>query len=395
MRILYVNHNTVGSGTYNRAFHLAREMVRRGHELTLVTTSRSARVRARWTEREGVQVLESPDLLWGRGRTGWDPYNVLRRIWALQGSPFEIVHAFDCRPAVIFPALAAARGSATVLIDWADWWGRGGTIAERSGWLVRSLFGPIETWFEESFRTRAAGATVISAALRERCMALGVPREWVLQLPNGCSQPEAQPIERAEARASLGLNEQPLLVHLGTALPGDAKLMFEALRRARAQDPRVRLVLVGGFRSPLPEDLAADGVVMATGLLPAEAVGLWLASADACVAVLRDSTASRGRWPSKVNDYFTAGRATVMTEVSDVAAYVRDGRAGLVCAPDADALAAAMLQMVQDDALRSAAEASALSLAELALPWRTIAAKLDGFYADVLHRASRPLAASA
>ena len=204
MRMLYLNHNVSGSGTFRRAFNLGREMVGRGHDVTVVTTSRSARVRALWTELEGVRVLEAPDLMWGPGRTGWDPYNVVRRIGVLAGTPFDLVHAFDCRPAVIFPALAVARSGAALFIDWADWWGRGGTIEERSGWVVRTFFGPIETWFEESFRTRAAGATVISTALRERCIALGVPAERVLHLPDGSRPRGEQGIAPAIAGRLLG-----------------------------------------------------------------------------------------------------------------------------------------------------------------------------------------------
>jgi glycosyltransferase involved in cell wall biosynthesis len=394
MRLLYLNHNVSGSGTFRRAFNLGREMVRRGHEVTVVTTSRSARVRASWTEREGVRVLEAPDLLWGPGRTGWDPYNVVRRMGVLAGSSYDLVHAFDCRPAVIFPALAAARAGASLFIDWADWWGRGGTIEERSGWVVRTFFGPIETWFEESFRTRAAGATVISSALRERCIALGVPAEGILHLPDGSGSRQEPRVDRAHARTALGLDGGPLLVHVGTAHPGDAALMFEALRRARREEPRLRLVLAGMFRGTAPADLLAAGAVQPTGFLSTDALHLWLAAADACVVALRDNIANRGRWPSKVNEYLAAGRATVMTDVSDFAVRVRASGAGRVSPPDADALAAAMVETVRDAAGRAAAERNALELAAT-LAWGGLAERLDGFYTEVLARRVAPLGVSA
>ncbi|MGH7505291.1 MAG: glycosyltransferase, partial [Longimicrobiales bacterium] len=270
MRILFLNHNVIESGTFQRVFHLARELVRLGHRVTLVTTSRSARVRARRTTRDGVGVVEAPDLLWGAARTGWDPYNALRRLGLLAGEPFDVVHAFDARPAVIVPALAVARRGATLFMDWADWWGRGGTIEERSGWLVRTLIGPIETWFEEAFRTRAAGTTVISAALEGRCAGLGVARERVLRLPNGCASPDPGRPRRDEARARLRLDDAPLLVHLGATHPGDAALLFEAVRLARRQLPRLRLALVGAYGGALPADAELARAVHTTGFVAAE-----------------------------------------------------------------------------------------------------------------------------
>ncbi len=73
MRLLFLNHNVRGRGTYVRAFQLGRELVRAGHEVTLVTTSERARWAVREEASDGVRVVEMPDLWWGPARTGWDP----------------------------------------------------------------------------------------------------------------------------------------------------------------------------------------------------------------------------------------------------------------------------------------------------------------------------------
>src|SRR6202521_5382291 len=135
--------------------------------------------KARWgfTEEvvDGVRVLQTPDLFWGLGRTGWDFWDTCARILRLGGAgQWDVVHAWDCRPVVILPALYARFvGSRTgrLVIDWCDWWGRGGTQDERrQSWL--KLLGPYETFFEEAFRTKADGTTVISKALRDRAIGL-------------------------------------------------------------------------------------------------------------------------------------------------------------------------------------------------------------------------------
>ncbi|MGH7447633.1 MAG: hypothetical protein ACRELT_08735, partial [Longimicrobiales bacterium] len=61
-------------------------------------------------------------------------WNTMWRTCMLAREQFDLIHAFDSRPVVILPALAV-RGTAgaPLVLDWADWWGRGGVIGERSG----------------------------------------------------------------------------------------------------------------------------------------------------------------------------------------------------------------------------------------------------------------------
>ena len=152
MRILYLNHNIAWTGTFFRAFHPGRHLVARGHDVTLVTTHASHRLGFATAVNDGLKIVYAPDLLWGPARQGWDFYNALRRLGHLGADRWDLIHAFDARPVVSIPALRLSRGGrATLVMDWADWWGRGGTIEERSGWPVRTLFGPMETWFEEAF----------------------------------------------------------------------------------------------------------------------------------------------------------------------------------------------------------------------------------------------------
>lgn len=392
MRMLFLNHNVAGTGTYQRAYHLGRELARRGHAVTLVTTSRGSRVRSGRSTEHDLEIIEAPDLLAGGARNGWDPWNTFRRIRLLDGRSFDLVHAFDARPVVIGPALAVQRTTgATLFMDWADWWGRGGTIRERSGWLVRTTFGPVETWFEEAFRTRAAGCTVISAALSERAAGLGVAPERITRIPNGCVPPEEpagaadDASARRRARAALGLAaEPPLIVHVGTALPGDADVLFEAMATVGRTLPAAKLALVGGYRGRVPEKAAANGRVIRTGFVPRAALASWVCAADVCVIPLRDNVANRGRWPGKVNEYLAAGRATVMSRVGDAAETLAEWGAGWVCAPGADALAAALIDGLRDEGARASAEARSRELARTALAWPRLAASLEEFHAAVV-----------
>src|SRR5260370_1646863 len=160
-------------GRFVSCLSLAKCSVSKGHRVTLATTSQTSR----WTRSQsnvgGVDIIEYPALFPGRVRSGWDPVDTLARTISVIRREFghlDIVHAFDSRPTVILPALLLAKTASTPLImDWADWWGRGGTIEARDTTrFTRVAVRRVETWFEESFRHRAARTTVISTGLANR-----------------------------------------------------------------------------------------------------------------------------------------------------------------------------------------------------------------------------------
>jgi len=383
MRLLFLNHNVAWSrGTFFRAFHLGRMLVRRGHEVTLMSISRRRRFTFETEEHQGVSIVESPDLLSGAARSGWDPWDALRRWQFARRQTWDLVHAFDSRPAVVLPALALARRGVPLVMDWADWWGRGGTIDERlEGRCLRGVIRPVETFFEEHFRTRADGTTVISAALGGRAAVLGVPPETILTLPGGSDIEAIQPRPRHEGRATTGVDSSIRLVgYLGTLLRGDADLMFETFTRIHAARPAARLVLIGAHKATVPPHPA----IIETGFVRFERMLDWLASCDLLLLPLRDTIANRGRWPSKVNDYLAAGRPIVTTAVGDVARLFADWQIGEAVHDDAGALAEAAIRLLDDEGRREEHGRNARAVAQGDLAWSALAARVDDFYARVL-----------
>ena len=146
LRILFIVHNpTRKGGAYYRGLNLGAPLARRGHDVTLMAIHPSSRLRLVERELDGVKLVETPDLLWGVGRTGWDPWNTFRRTQWIRRHQFDVIHTVDTRPAVSLPAMAGPQGSGAVWVaDWTDWWGRGGATSERDGWLVETLIGPLE-----------------------------------------------------------------------------------------------------------------------------------------------------------------------------------------------------------------------------------------------------------
>lgn len=382
MRLLFLNHNVAWSGgTFYRAYHLARALMRRGHAVTLVTISPRRRFGFDTRDRDGVTVVESPDLLAGSARSGWDLWDAWRRVLWARSHAFDVVHAFDSRPAVVLPALSVQRRGVPLVMDWSDWWGRGGTIEERrAGARVKWLIRPIETFFEEHFRSRAQGTTAISSALEARAVVLGVPPETILHLPNGSDVESVKPQSRQNGRARTEVAaETPLLGYLGTLLQGDAELLFQALDRIHRVRPQVRLVLIGNPKAPVPPHPA----IIRTGFVKHDEMLAWLASCDVLLLPQCDTIANRARWPSKVNDYLAAGRPVLATAVGDVTRVFDRASIGQAVGADADQLATAAVALLDDEPLREVMGAAARRLAEDLFAWPRLAANLEEFYVHV------------
>jgi len=391
MRILFLNHNVVRKGgTFYRAYHIARHLVLRGHSVTLMSISPDQRMGFRVQKSEGVEIVETPDLLWGVGRTGWDLWDTLRRIVYLRAKQWDVIHAWDCRPVVILPALFARSRSVgtggSLVIDWCDWWGRGGTQAERPGHLFKLIYGPIETFFEESFRNRADGTTVASQALRERVLSLGVSAHQVLMLPGGSDTKAIKPMERRSARERLRLSFDNYWVgYMGALTLKESELLMEALMLARQRIPSLHFLAIGAsiaganltLRSAVGQrwtDWMVD-----TGRIPYQEVGTYLSACDLLLLPMCNNVSSTARWPSKINDYLAAVRPIVATRVGEIVPLFANG-IGLLTSPDAKAFSQGIVTLAQDLEAAEKAGKRSRGLAEGQFNWEVLVQGLDHFY---------------
>ena len=382
LRILLVVHNqTRKGGAYFRARGLAKPLIRRGHDLTILAIHPHERWRMLKSQLEDFHIVESPDLLWGMGRTGWDPWDTLRRTLWLRQQRFDIVHTVDTRPAVCLPALCGRKAcGAKWIADWTDWWGRGGATEERRNRLVSLAMGPLEQFFEERLRPYADGTVVISRALGRRAEGLGIPSHRQLYLPPGADPQDIRDTPIPEARARLGMDFAARYIgYLGNIYPRDAQLLFDTLQRLRHED--AKLVMVGEPGVHVPEGLAPR--VLVTGRVPFGQMLDYLSACDVLALPMTDSVANRGRWPSKINEYLAVGRATVACDVGDVADLLRDHAIGVVVRPDPVQFAARIDERLADVEGTRRMGDRAREMAKTTHLQDTFGEQLEGFYSKI------------
>lgn len=387
MNLLFVTHHRRLKADW-RSGSLARELARRGHVVTLLCTADTRRLRVVESSAGGVHVVEAPDLLFGRLRSGWDPWSVLRRLRVLAGAAFDLVHAFEARPATIHPVRALLRRcDAPLVIDWADWWGRGGLISEQRPWPYQVFLGGAETWYEEHFRPLADATTVISRGLARRAEGLGVATRSIFWVPNGCDPAlaSAASLDVESCRRKFGLPLDAFFVGfsaLDVFLGVEA--LLEAVELVSRKHGNVRLLMTGRKDRRLEAALSrseSGRLVHHLGYVPPQDYASALSCADLFVVPFPDRVANRGRWPGRINDYLALGKPVITNPVGEMQSLLATHDVGLLAGETSCAIAEAIEELLLDPERRRRMGNEARRLARAELSLSAVVDRLEEAYA--------------
>ena len=396
MQILFLTHNCKAlGGTYIRAVSLAAALTAAGHAVTLLAGRRVPGATPVTEMVDGVRVVEMPDGLPRRVRHGGlSPVDVAgRSVWAWRYR-YDIVHGFDHRPAVDWPArIQRTRFGAVYVSDWADLWGWEGFAATRSPLLRRTL-GAWDAWGELRRLRHADAVTAISHNLAERARNAGVLGGRIAYVPAGANAAQIKPLPHGAARSLLGLATEALyLTYLGFS-HHDAPLLAQTLVRLHSRGCAAHLITAGSGLEALSRELHAAGLARFhhhRGVVPHGELSPILAAGDLCMLPYAPSAVNQARFPQRFGDYLAAGRPVVTNQTGDLATIVVDEDIGAVAAAEPDAFAAATAALLNAPEARAQMGRRARRVAETTLSWHTLAATVAAFYAELLDsRALRP-----
>jgi glycosyltransferase involved in cell wall biosynthesis len=350
----------------SRALPLARELVARGHRVTLLmppwhTPEAAPR---RWQE-DGVDmeyVALGPRLpAIGHVAT---TLRLVRRALALRP---HIAHCFKPK------AYAGLAGWALwhlsrlglsrmrLLVDEDDWEGPGGwNELEPYPRPMRALF----AWQERWGLRHAHAVTVASRALQSITWSLGVPPRRVFYLPNGGIPPVSTgdiAVNRAAVRQSHALGDDPVILLYTRFFEFGVSRAVAVYRRVLKEAPAARLLVVG--RALFERDefeldrlIAEAGLgerVARAGWVQEEDLPSYFAAADVALYPMDDTLVNRTKCPVKLVDLLGAGVPVIADAVGQAAEYVQHGETGLLATPgDAEAMAAAIVRLLRDEPLR-------------------------------------------
>jgi glycosyltransferase involved in cell wall biosynthesis len=390
LNILMITHHRRFKAYY-RSHAMAEHLVQRGHKVSLVVIADRRRVgivESRW---DGVHTIETPDLLWGRLRSGWDLWNLLNRIVYLSRDtgPYDLVHCFETRPVTIYPALFYCHLHELPLVtDWIDWWGRGGIIDEFRPRWYRVLFGSVETYYEEAFRARADGLTVISTALAQRAIGLGVSANRICHLPNGIYLDLFQARNKEECRSRVGFPlSDPILGFSSVDSHWDLDVVMQALQIVAEKYPAVKLIITGKAEKSVLDLVKAHDMesnLHLTGFLPIEELPWYLGCADLFILPFPEKVYNVGRWPGKMGEYMSLGRPTISNPVGDVKLLFENQGVGLLAGWNPVDFAQKIIYLIENPGVADQLGKRARQVAMAEYDWELVTDRLEQFYYRVL-----------
>jgi glycosyltransferase involved in cell wall biosynthesis len=379
-------------GPVKVAYETSKELVRRGHDVTVYTTDvydRHSRVRVRKNVPVAVDGVRRyyfrniSDILAYKLNFFLTPQlvPVMRR----EIASYDVIHLIEyftfqnivTRYYAVkhhIPYVVTAHGS----LD---------PVKLRQKWILKRLFTYI---FGRRVLRDAGKAIALTQSEKQQLVATGVPEKRVVVIPNGIDPAEFETLpSKGGFRAKYGVGEgERIILFVGRIqrIKG-LELLLEALYYLSHERDDIRLVLVGseeeGHLATLMNLADSWGIrdkVLHTGLLTdADKLSAY---ADADVFVLP----SHGEgFPMTILEACASGAPVVITEQCNVPE-VADYDAGFVIKRNRDDLRTAILQILDDPALQKRLGDHGKKMVRDRFTWNKVVTQLEVVYREVRAR---------
>lgn len=347
-----------------RHFELARGVVERGHQFTVIASNISY-ITGKNTKNEpgandtarieGIRILRAftHRTLHGgfAGRLlSFISFAVSSFMCALRVGKVDIV--IGTSPP-IFQAVAAwlvaALRRRPFVLEVRDLWPE---FIIDMGKLRNPLLICLSRWLERFLYARAAHLVVNSPAYSDYLSKIGVPRGKITLIPNGVDPTMFDPSSDGNGvRQKLKLEGKFVVVYAGAIGPANDLGLLLRVAEELNGDSHVSFLIVGDGKERKRLQAEADSLsltnVVFAGAQPKRDMPNFLASADACVAVLQNIPMFRMTYPNKVFDYMASGRPVILAIDGVIRDVVETAQAGIFSAPgDAKSLAKAVRFLV-------------------------------------------------
>jgi glycosyltransferase involved in cell wall biosynthesis len=367
------------SGMSVYAANLLRELVRAGHDVTMVSQYRNDPLGMRVygggppPEVPGVRVLGRESR--GEQDGGAFERDVADLVAVLRAEhrrePFDLVHAQYAYPPGLAALQAGRRLGIPVVVS----------VQGGDGHWVGSCC----THHEDAMRVVLGGADALLIGSRsfagEVTARLGTPPERWTIVPGGVDTERFRP--RAPSRRA-----PPVLLYHGRIDARKGALdLVEAVATLAAERP-VRLLMsgIGPDRDTVTarvRELGLERVVELTGYVAYDDVPAVYRRGDVFVS----PTYAEG-FSNTILEAMASGLPVVSTRTVGVVDCLRDGENGLLVTPgDIGALTAALRRLLDEDALRSRLAETALREVRARYSWPAVAARIIGVYERILAHA--------
>jgi glycosyltransferase involved in cell wall biosynthesis len=383
MKILLLNANRVGIGTYHRALNFGRELARRGHDVTMMTVSGTEKFRRRETlDRERLRIVECPN--WLDELLPWHasgPIDIWLRMRELWRGGYDLVYAFEYQPNISVPVFLTRPFRRYALVsDWCDW--HAGASYHFGG---RRWAHAIDRFFEELIRHRADHVTTINHTLHDRARAIGIADDRVSIIGEGVDPSYIVPLDRDAARRRLALPAEVPIVGTIRDIDRAAELLCGAVAASRRPD--LHLLMIGSNPEPIQRFARAHGIsgrLLTPGRVSDADLPYYLASADVLALPLEDNLVNRGRWPHKLGDMLATARPVIVSRGGEFPRLLEARGCAVVVDFEAGAFGRAIDAALGDHPRHAELAARGRQLIERELNWDMIGVQLERMLRHVM-----------
>lgn len=356
MDVLYFHQYfaTRRRSTATRSYELARRLVDRGHHVTIVSRDtrsleheRPAPRRGRLTARELVDGIDVLYIAMPYSNYFSAPLRMLSFVGFMLAA--SVAGMLLPRPDVVFatstpltigvPGLLAARLKRVPFVfEIRDLWPE---VPVALGALRSRPLIAAATRLERLLYKEAARVVVLSEGSRDALLAMGVPAEKLVFIPNSADLDLFRPDARDEGfRARHGLTDKFVALYTGAmgAANGMDQLLDAAAALRRAGDSGIALVAIGdGAQRPRLERRVAverlDNVLLLPPVAKTDLAGI-VGAADVTLTLFAAAPVLQTNSPNKLFDSLAAGRPVIVNldgwlrrvvEEADAGIYVRAG----------------------------------------------------------------------
>lgn len=401
MRILYLLtqdlESPAGAG---RFFPLARELVKRGHQVSIAAlhADYASLERTRFTQ-DGVDVhyVGQMHVRKQGARKSYFPAHKLlgislRAAWGLSqaalNTPTDLVHVAKPHPmnglaGLLFHALKRKP----FVLDCDDLETQ--NLHFSGAWQRRVI-----AFFENNLPRRADHVTTHNSTLAAFIENLGVPQSKISDLPNGVDIQRfvsVQPAHVQALRQTLYLEDQPVVAYVGSLSSPNhpVHLLLSAFQIVQQAYPHAILLVVGGGEDfdallQMSHQLGIHGACRFTGRIPAAEIPVYYRLASVLVDPVEDNLVGRTRLPIKLFESWISRVPFVSADVGDRRRVLGDPPAGLLARPgDVEALAAEITRVLGSPELAaSLVERGQQRAADYT--WETLAVRMEVLYQRLL-----------
>lgn len=394
MKILYINHNIEGKGTYWRCFWLAKSLVKMGNEVTIFCLQKKKSIRISKKFIDGICFYFLPRFA-DQGLAEL-PGHLLRSFlivtYSLFGR-FDVIHSFNVAsptcglpffPIWFFKKIGIIKTK--LIVDWDDLWGKEGlTHLNNQGVFSENLAEFLET----KIPLLADMVTVVSDELKERAVKVGVKEKKVVKIINGANTELIGRFSQKQSRKELGISEREKIVCFPGVLTINLELVLSSFDKILKKNPNLKLYLLNPLSKEDERLILASGIkknIQVIGFKPYDIYLNYVAAADVVLLPRSNHILDRCEFPARLGDFMALGKPIVTNKSGDAWKILYENKAGLVAKlEDENDFASKINSLLVDTVLASKFSKRVVELVKTEYSWDFLAKNLiDKIYLDCL-----------